>query len=251
MKLLAFFALGYLARPLGGIIFGNQGDRIGRKPIFLFSILLMAFSTLIIGLLPAYHSIGISATIGLIFLRILQGMAFGAEIPGTVTFLVEHTQHYHRGRHIGFALSSISLGASLGSGIIFILSQNLSAVQMVNYGWRIPFLLGGSLALVGFFIRRKLQETPLFLAYQNNNLKTNHKTNHQQPIVYLLQHYPRLIFLGISISLLSACFIVFFYFFAEFFTTVLSLSFWQCIFVCVTWVYLVSAHSTAIWMAVR
>jgi len=203
LEAFSIFALGYVARPIGGIILGNLGDKIGRKPIFLLSLLLMAFVTLLIGLLPTYQHIGVWATVGIIILRILQGIAFGSEVPGTITFVIEHTETHQRGTNTGFALSSISLGASLGTGLIFVLTEYLTPDQMLSFGWRIPFILGGGLALVSFYIRRKLLETPAFLAYQHDAPKIKH-----QPIVELLKYHPRLIMVGISISLLTACLIV-------------------------------------------
>lgn len=203
LEAFSIFALGYLVRPIGGIILGNLGDKIGRKPIFLLSLLLMAFATFMMGLLPTYHHIGIMATFGLIILRILQGIAFGSEVPGTITFVIEHTKTHQRGTNTGFALSSISLGASLGTGLIFVLTEYLTPEQILSFGWRIPFILGGGLALVSFYIRRKLLETPAFLAYQQDATQIKH-----QPMVELLRFHPKLILLGISISLFSACLIV-------------------------------------------
>ena len=198
------FALGYVTRPIGGILFGNRGDRVGRKPVFLLSILLMGMSTFLIGLLPTYEQIGVSATVILIILRALQGMAFGSEIPGTITFLIEHNQFQHRGFHTSIALSSISLGAALGMVIVLMLNESLTVIQMTSYGWRIPFLIGGVLALISFYIRHHLHETPVFLAYIKNNGPSN-----KQPIINLLRHYPVSILLGIGLSLLSASLVVF------------------------------------------
>ena len=196
------FAIGYLARPLGGVIFGNFGDRYGRKNIFLTSIILMAITTFVIGLLPTYPQWGLYATALLIVFRTLQGFAFGAELPGTITFLSEHVSKSWRGLHCGFAIASVSLGATLGSFIIYLLNKLLTQQQMSSYGWRIPFLLGGVLAIAGYFMRTKLHETPLFMQYAETAKK-------QIPFFALLKQYPKQIILGLSITFFSACFIVF------------------------------------------
>jgi MFS family permease len=204
LEAFSVFALGYVARPIGGIILGNLGDRVGRKPIFLASLLLMAFSTLMIGLLPTYHSVGMLATILLITFRVFQGIAFGSEIPGTITFIIEHTKKENRGINTGFALSSVSLGASLGTGIVFILDRYFTEAQMLNYGWRIPFILGAGLAIVSLYIRKGLSETPVFLDFQKNE-----RSPDQQPIYQLLRYHSSFILKGIGISLFTACVIVF------------------------------------------
>lgn len=201
IQALAIFALGYIARPMGGLILGHLGDRYGRRNIFLISLMLMALATLGIGILPTYHHIGLTATVLLILLRILQGFAYGAELPGSITFLSEHLRH-RRGIYIGFAMSSLSIGAALASGVLFVLNLWLTPSQMASYGWRLPFLLGGLLIIFSYLIRRRMQETPLFL-----------QTAATQPIAWpvleLLKKFGRQVVIGLAISLFTACFIVF------------------------------------------
>src|SRR5574337_1072702 len=115
MKTLAIFAIVFLGRAIGGALFGILGDRYGRKTTFLTAMLLMAFSTLAIGCLPTYQSIGVYATFFLVLLRIIQGIAFGAELPGAVTFLSEHVEKQTRGLHGGLLASSMSIAAIVGS----------------------------------------------------------------------------------------------------------------------------------------
>jgi len=203
LEVFGVFAVGYLVRPLGGLLFGHLGDRYGRKPIFLMSLFLMASATFAIGILPTYQQIGLTATLLLLLLRILQGIAFGAEIPGTVTYLAEHAQQTARGFHCGLALSGVSLGAFSGAAFIFALEKILTQQQLLQFGWRIPLACGGLLAIVSYFLRRRLPETPAFILQKSDYANLN------QPVLYLFKHYSGRIALGISISLFSACFIVF------------------------------------------
>lgn len=204
LETFSIFALGYLARPIGGLLFGHFGDRMGRKNIFLISLIIMALATFMIGLLPTYHHIGIIAPVCLVIFRILQGLAFGADLPGTITFLVEHNTKNNRSIHCSFALASVSLGAALGSLIIFLLTQFLSSQQMLSFGWRIPFCFGGTLAIVSYFMRKKLLETPVFMHYKHHEYKEDNI-----PLLILIKKYPKAILTGISISILAACIILF------------------------------------------
>ena len=165
-------AVGNILRPLGGIITGIFGDRFGRKKIFANTLLWMAFATFVMGITPTFSTIGLIATIVFSLCRIIQGITCGAEIPGAITFLSEHIHTKRHGIHFGFMTAAIGLGVSLGSFIIWTLTKILTDQQMANWGFRLPFLLGGSLAVVGFFIRKYTPETPAFLSLKNPNLKT-------------------------------------------------------------------------------
>lgn len=197
------FAVGYAIRPIGGIISGNLGDRFGRKIIFIISLLMMAFTTFAIGILPSYQHIGVTATVLLLCLRMLQGLTFSAEIPGSITFISEYASKDQQGKSIGLALVGVTMGAAIASLLVFSLNRTLTQTQMADYGWRIPFCLGGILAILSYFMRRKLQETPLFLEY----IKT--KCPSKYPVWELIKKYPRRVFYGCGISLFTACFIVF------------------------------------------
>ncbi len=148
----AIFATGYLFRPIGGILFGMISDRYGRKKAFVSVMLLMALATCTIGLLPTYHQIGISAAYLLLLLRILQGLAFGAEIPGAITFVSEHANPYYRGTHCGFLVSSVGMGAVLASALNYFISRHFSSAMVLAWGWRIPFLIGSVLAIAGSWL---------------------------------------------------------------------------------------------------
>jgi len=156
------FAAGYLARPLGGIIMAHFGDLFGRKKMFNLSILLMAFPTLFMGLLPTYETIGIMAPIGLLILRILQGAAIGGEVPGAWVFVSEHVPAHRTGYACGTLTAGLTAGILLGSLVATALNSILSQAEILAWGWRIPFLLGGVFGLCAMFLRRWLEETPVF-----------------------------------------------------------------------------------------
>lgn len=156
------FAAGYFARPLGGVLMAHFGDRDGRKRMFMLSVLLMALPTLAIGLLPTYATLGYAAPLALLVLRILQGAAVGGEVPGAWTFVAEHVP----ARRIGFACGTLTAGLTagilLGSLVAAAINRNLAPADVLAFGWRIAFLLGGVFGLCAVFLRRMLAETPVF-----------------------------------------------------------------------------------------
>ncbi|MGG1592337.1 MFS transporter [Terribacillus saccharophilus] len=158
----ATFAIAFLMRPVGGIIFGKIGDKLGRKVVLTTTIILMAFSTLLIGLLPTYDQIGIWAPILLLTARIIQGFSTGGEYAGAMVYIAESSPDNKRnilgsGLEIGTLTGYIL--ASLVASLLFIV---LSDEQMASWGWRIPFLLGLPLGLVGLYLRKSLEESPIF-----------------------------------------------------------------------------------------
>lgn len=162
------FAAGYLARPLGGIIMAHFGDLIGRKRMFTLSILLMALPTLMIGLLPTYAVLGIGAPLALLGLRILQGAAIGGEVPGAWVFVAEHVPARRVGLACGTLTAGLTAGILLGSLIATAVNKNLTPAEVSEWGWRIPFLLGGIFGIVAMYLRRWLHETPVFAEMQAN-----------------------------------------------------------------------------------
>ena len=157
------FAAGYLARPLGGIVMGHFGDTRGRKRMFTLSVLLMAIPTLIIGLLPTYQSIGVAAPLLLLTMRIMQGIAIGGEAPGGWVFVAEHARHGRSGFAIGLLTCGLSSGILLGSIVATGLNLAYTPAQIVGNGiWRVPFVLGGVFGFIAMFLRRWLEETPVF-----------------------------------------------------------------------------------------
>ncbi len=160
------FAAGYLARPLGGIVMAHFGDRSGRKRMFMLSILLMAIPTLLMGLLPTYAQIGAMAPVLLLLLRIMQGAAIGGEAPGAWVFVTEHVTPRHRNFACGCLSAGLCAGILLGSLVARGVHALFDEAQLLAWGWRLPFLLGGAFGLLAMLLRRRLHETPVFLDMQ-------------------------------------------------------------------------------------
>lgn len=198
MSVYAVFAIGYLIRPLGGLIFSHFGDKYGRKKTFIFSVLLMAVPTVLIGFLPTYQQVGIVSSFFLIFLRLLQGLSIGGEIPGALTFTCEHVNPRSRALACGIIFSFLNLGIFLGAVISLILTNQLSSAQLLSFGWRIPFVFGGLLGVFSFYIRKQLAESPLFLAFRNSTEDT------RMPFVEAITIYWRKILQGIGLTCLGS-----------------------------------------------
>ena len=162
--LLAFatYAVGFIARPLGGVVFGHFGDRIGRKRLLMWSLVMMGLATLLIGLLPGYATIGIAAPIGLILLRVLQGFAVGGEWGGAVLMAAEHGDAARRGYWASWPQAGVPLGSLLSAGVLAVMAGFQSETQFVSWGWRVPFLLSAVLVAVGWYIRNRVSESPMF-----------------------------------------------------------------------------------------
>jgi MFS family permease len=162
LQTFGIFAAGYLARPLGGILIGHFGDLLGRKRMFTLSIFLMAAPTLAIGLLPTYAGIGIAAPLLLLLMRILQGIAIGGEVPGAWVFVAEHVPAQRFGLGIGTLTAGLTVGILLGSLMAGAINTAYSRADVAAYAWRIPFILGGAFGFVSVYLRRFLEETPVF-----------------------------------------------------------------------------------------
>lgn len=160
------FAAGYVVRPLGGMVMAHFGDLLGRKKMFNLSIMLMAVPTLLIGLLPTYASIGLAAPLLLLALRVAQGAAVGGEVPGAWVFVSEHVPARHIGYACGTLTAGLTFGILLGSLTATAVNTAWTAQQVLDYGWRVPFLLGGVFGLGAMFLRRWLRETPVFTELQ-------------------------------------------------------------------------------------
>ena len=159
----ALYSLGFLLRPVSGAIIGHLGDRFGRKKLFMVTVLLMALPTLLIGALPTYAQIVIMAPILLLLLRILQRRALAGEFAGASIFVVEHAPASRVGTASGLVLGASYIGFFLGAASAALLSNVISPAGLEAWGWRIPFLIGGVFGFVSLYLRRKLDETPLFL----------------------------------------------------------------------------------------
>lgn len=166
LQTFGIFAAGYFARPLGGIVMAHFGDTRGRKRMFMLSVLLMAVPTLLIGLLPTYQSIGITAPLLLLAMRVLQGIAIGGEAPGAWVFVAEHARRERVGFAIGLLTSGLSCGILLGSLVTTGMTLAFSQAQITSGLWRAPFVMGGIFGFIAMFLRRWLQETPVFQEMQ-------------------------------------------------------------------------------------
>jgi MHS family shikimate/dehydroshikimate transporter-like MFS transporter len=190
---IAIFAVGYIARPLGGIIFGHFGDRFGRKSMLMLTTILMGISTFAIGLLPTYESIGLWAPACLIVLRILQGLSFGGEWAGGSLMILEHAPANRRGFFASFVQIGYPIG-SLAAVASFWLVNRFFEADFLTWGWRIPFLFSIILIAFGIFIRSRLPETPIF-----EKIKENKKVV-KFPIVDVIKNEWRSLLLGIGIK---------------------------------------------------
>ena len=166
LQVYGIFAAGYLARPLGGIVMAHYGDLLGRKRMFALSVFLMALPTLLIGLLPVYAQVGALAPVLLLALRVLQGVAVGGKVPGAWVFVAEHVPPSRVGLACASLTSGLTVGILIGSLVTAALNQRLGHAAVLDWGWRLPFVLGGVFGFVAVWLRRWLRETPVFEAMQ-------------------------------------------------------------------------------------
>ena len=178
------FAVGFFARPLGGIVFGHIGDRIGRKKSLIITLLMMGVVTVCIGLLPTYAQIGAAAPVLLILLRIVQGIAVGGEWGGAVLMAGEHAPKGRRNFFASFAQLGSPAGLIL-SLLAFSAVTRLPEEDLMSWGWRLPFLASSLLLLVGLAIRLGVNESPEFLASREQASKSQHKE--QAPVMEVLR----------------------------------------------------------------
>jgi len=190
--LLAFatYAIGFVARPLGGIVFGHFGDRIGRKRLLMWSLVIMGLATVLIGLLPGYDRIGIWAPIGLVVLRVLQGFAVGGEWGGAVLMAAEHGDAKRRGYWASWPQAGVPLGLLLSAGILALMAGLQTAANFERWGWRVPFLLSAILVVIGWYIRNRVTESPMFEA------EIEAEAPPRTPVIDVLRERPRAIVLG-------------------------------------------------------
>jgi metabolite-proton symporter len=199
----ATLAVGIVVRPLGGIIAGHLGDRIGRKSLLVTSLLLMGVATTIIGLLPNFAAIGWWAVGALVVLRALQGLSAGAEWGGSALLSVEHAPARHRGLFGSFTQLGSSAGMLLATGAFFIVQQTLTAEQFADFGWRIPFLASAVLVAVGLWIRLGVEDAPEFAEHRSTGVT-------RAPVAELLRHHrrPLLITIGLRLGQNAVFFLV-------------------------------------------
>lgn len=187
----ATYAVGFFARPIGGIVCGHFGDRIGRKSMLIFTLLLMGIATFLVGLLPTYHQIGIWAPILLVIVRIAQGFGIGGEWGGAVLMAVEHSPKGRRGFYGSWPLIGVPAGLLL-STIVFGLITSLPEVTLFSWGWRIGFLLSIILVVTGLFIRLSVVESPVFAVVRKT------QTVSKRPIMDVLRQHPKNVLLAMG-----------------------------------------------------
>jgi MFS transporter, MHS family, shikimate and dehydroshikimate transport protein len=175
------YAVGYIARPVGGIVFGHFGDRIGRKPVLIITFLMMGGATILMGLLPTYAAIGTAAPLMLAALRIVQGLALGGEYGGAALLVSETCPPGRRGLFSSAALIGLAAGSMLGTAVFGLFSA-LPAAQFLSWGWRVPYLLSLLLVIIGLWIRMRVDETPDF-----KRVESAQKIQ-RLPIVQVLRH---------------------------------------------------------------
>lgn len=187
------FAVGYFARPFGGVVVAHFGDQLGRKRTFGFTVTLMAAATLGMAALPTYAAIGIAAPLLLSLLRIVQGIAVGGEVAGGYLFGAEHVADSRRGRACGFVAAGMTCGVLAGVGIATLIHHALAPADILAWGWRLPFAMGGLMGLLTLFLRRTLHETPVFRA-----LEASGRLSARLPLGEVLRTHPRAIALSVG-----------------------------------------------------
>ncbi|MCR8932242.1 MULTISPECIES: MFS transporter [unclassified Pseudomonas] len=197
---LATFAVGFVARPFGAVIFGHLGDKVGRKESLVITLWLMGLATALIGLLPSYHSVGVTATVLLVILRLIQGIAVGGEWGGAVLMAAEHAPQKWR----TFLSAAPQYGSPVGlimATLMFSGMASLSEADFKSWGWRVPFLLSIVMVLIAYFIRRGVNESPELLAYKART--EAHDSKQTAPLRLLLTQYKRKVAMGIGLSMMG------------------------------------------------
>ncbi|MEZ6060635.1 MAG: MFS transporter [Planctomycetaceae bacterium] len=197
------FAIGFFARPIGGIVFGHFGDRIGRKAMLFTTLMMMGTATFLIGVLPTYQSIGVAAPALLTLLRLIQGFGVGGEWGGAVLMAVEHGHKNRRGFYGSCVQMGVPAGLLLATGTFAVFSS-MDEQAFLNWGWRVPFLLGIVLLGIGMFIRVRVMESPLFARVQHT------RDVSPLPILDVFRHYKKNVLLAMGARFAeNACFYIF------------------------------------------
>ena len=194
------FAVGFLSRPIGGVIFGHFGDKIGRKSMLVMTLMIMGVSTFLIGLLPTYAQVGVAAPIMLLMLRIVQGIGLGGEWGGAVLMAYEYAPIKERGFYASLPQLGLAIGLCLASGVVAILSYALTDAQFLAWGWRLAFILSAVLVFIGMWIRLTVMETPEFRALKKHNTET------QIPFFDMMKRYPGNVLKGMAARYIDGVF---------------------------------------------
>ena len=213
------FAVGFVTRPLGGVIFGHFGDKIGRKSMLVITLMIMGVATFLIGLVPTYAQIGIGAPILLLILRIAQGIGLGGEWGGAVLMAYEYAPKEKRGFYASLPQIGLALGLFMASGVVGLLSWLLTDEQFMAWGWRVAFLLSGLMVAVGMFIRLHVKETPEFAAVKERNAET------AIPFMDMMRRYPGNVLKGMGARYIDGVFFnIFGVFSITYLTTTIKIS---------------------------
>ena len=205
IKTFAIFAVGYLMRPLGAILFGHIGDRVGRREALLLSVIMMIVPTILLGMLPTYAAVGITAPILLLLLRLIQGLSIGGEFTASATFVSELAPEGRKGLHASLTMLGAILGILLGSGVAMVLSDTLGEEAMTSWGWRLPFLMGIILGAVAFWMRRSMSSSP-----EMNDIHAG-RDDREHPLIEVLKnHRPAVLRLCSVVLMQGASFYVVF-----------------------------------------
>ena len=194
------FAVGFVARPLGGLIFGHFGDRIGRKSMLVLTLMIMGVATFLIGCIPTYAQIGVWAPVILLVLRVFQGIGLGGEWGGAVLMTFENAPPEKRGFYASIPQIGLAIGLCLASGLVALLSSLLTDEQFLAWGWRLAFLVSVVLVAVGLYIRLRIVETPEFDAVKAKGQRA------ALPFADLIRDYPRNVLLGMGARYIDGVF---------------------------------------------
>ncbi|TFD47944.1 MFS transporter [Cryobacterium sp. Hh11] len=191
----ATYAVGFLARPIGGIVFGHFGDKFGRKRLLQFSLVLVGVATFLMGCLPTFQQIGYLAPVLLVLLRFIQGFAVGGEWGGAVLLVAEHSPEKSRGFWASWPQAAVPGGNLLATGVLFVLASTLSDEAFLSWGWRVAFWLSAVIVLVGYYIRTKVSDAPIFLKAQKEVMGGDKGFG----IVEVFRRYPRGVFTAMGL----------------------------------------------------
>ena len=186
------FAVGFFARPIGGLVFGHYGDKLGRKTMLVTTLVLMGVATFLIGVLPTHAQVGVMAPVLLVVLRFIQGFGVGGEWGGAVLMAVEHAHKGRRGFYASWAQAGVPVGLLLATGVFTLLNAQLTDEQFISWGWRVPFIIGILLLAVGLYIRLAILESPLFTKLQEQ------EPNRPAPIREVLHKHLRNILIAMG-----------------------------------------------------
>ncbi|PZP26407.1 MFS transporter [Pseudomonas kuykendallii] len=194
------FAVGFVTRPLGGVIFGHFGDKIGRKSMLVMTMMIMGVATFLIGLVPTYDTIGVWAPILLLLLRVFQGIGLGGEWGGAVLMAFEYAPEKKRGFYASLPQVGLAIGLCLASGVVGVLSYALSDQQFLDWGWRAAFLLSAVLVFLGTWIRLNVMETPEFAKVKQENAEAS------IPFIDMIKRYPKNVLAGMGARYIDGVF---------------------------------------------